>query len=81
MGASIWIAILAVFGYYLGVWFGDDLSISNIVDIFSSKTGIAEFASVKQNLRYIAFGTLGFVCVIGLIYALIYKTRHKNDKQ
>lgn len=77
LGATIWISILAVFGYYVGVWFGDDLSISNIVDIFASKASLSEFASIKQNLRYIAFGTLGFVIVVALIYALIY-TRKKE---
>ena len=83
LGATIWITILAVFGYYLGVWFGDDLSISNIVDIFSSKAenlASNEFIAVKQNLRYIAFGTLGFVCIIALIYAIIYKVRHTKKE-
>ena len=33
-GALIWITILAIFGYYVGVVFGDDLSLTNILYCF-----------------------------------------------
>ncbi|WP_288644097.1 DedA family protein [uncultured Helicobacter sp.] len=75
IGALIWITILAWFGYYVGVWFGDDLSISNLLEMLSSK---ADSSVLKDKLHYIVLGTLGFVVVIAIIYALIYKAKHKK---
>lgn len=75
IGALIWITILAWFGYYVGVWFGDDLSISNLLEMLSSK---ADSSVLKDKLHYIVLGTLGFVVVIAIIYVLIYKAKHKK---
>ena len=79
-GAFIWITILAIFGYYVGVVFGDDLSLTNITNVFIDKA--SEFSAIKEYLHYIVFATLGAVVLIALIYAFWYKNRTaKNVKQ
>ncbi len=79
-GALIWITILAIFGYYVGVVFGDDLSLTNITNVFIDKA--SEFSAIKEYLHYIVFATLGAVVLIALIYVFWYKNRTaKNVKQ
>ncbi len=70
LGALIWISILAVFGYWLGEFFGGDLSVENILEKLKLDS------VVKDNLHYIVLGTLLFVVVVGVLYAFIYKKRH-----
>lgn len=78
-GAFIWITILAVFGYYVGVWFGDDLSLTNITNVFIDKA--AEIGIIKQYLHYIVLTTLGAVVLIAAAYIAIYKIRAGKNKQ
>jgi len=81
LGATIWIAILAIFGYWVGMVFGDDLSISNIIDVFTSK--ITDTIGIKDYMKYIVLATLGAVVLIALAYICIYRHKHKStiDKQ
>ncbi len=70
LGALIWISILAVFGYYLGEFFGGDLSVENILEKLKLDS------MVRDNFHYIVLGTLLFVAIVGVLYTLIYKKKH-----
>lgn len=75
LGALIWITILAVFGYYVGEVFGDDLSASGIANVLIDK---ATTFDIRKSLHLIVLSTLGAVAVIALVYILWYRRKREN---
>lgn len=75
LGALIWITILAIFGYYVGQMFGDDLSASGIANVLIDKA--SEF-DIRKSLHYIVLATLGAVALIAAIYIIWYKRKTRN---
>lgn len=75
LGALIWITILAVFGYYVGQMFGDDLSASGIANVLIDK---ASAFDIRKSLHYIVLATLGAVALIAALYIIWYKRKSKN---
>ena len=76
LGALIWITILAIFGYYVGQMFGDDLSASGIANVLIDKA--SEF-DIRKSLHYIVLATLGAVALIATIYIIWYKRKTRNE--
>lgn len=76
LGALIWITILAIFGYYVGQMFGDDLSASGIANALIDKA--SEF-DIRKSLHYIVLATLGAVALIATIYIIWYKRKTRNE--
>lgn len=76
LGALIWITILAIFGYYVGQMFGDDLSASGIANVLIDKA--SEF-DIRKSLHYIVLATLGAVALIATIYIIWYKRKTHNE--
>ena len=76
LGALIWITILAIFGYYVGQMFGDDLSASGIANVLIDKA--SEF-DIRKSLHYIVLATLGAVALIAAIYIIWYKRKTRNE--
>lgn len=76
LGALIWITILAIFGYYVGQMFGDDLSVSGIANVLIDKA--SEF-DIRKSLHYIVLATLGAVALIATIYIIWYKRKTRNE--
>lgn len=76
LGALIWITILAIFGYYVGQMFGDDLSASGIANVLIDKA--SEF-DIRKSLHYIVLATLGAVALIAMIYIIWYKRKTRNE--
>lgn len=75
LGALIWITILAVFGFYIGELFGDDLSASGIANVLIDKA--ASF-DIRKSLHTIILTTLGAVALIALVYILIVRRKQRN---
>ena len=75
LGALIWITILAVFGYYVGEVFGDDLSASGIANVLIDRAATFD---IRKSLHIIVLSTLGAVALIALLYILWYRRKHKN---
>ncbi|MBR2495006.1 DedA family protein [Helicobacter sp.] len=75
LGALIWITILAIFGYYVGTMFGDDLSASGIANVLIDK---ATTFDIRKSLHIIVLCTLGAVALIALLYILWYRRKRKN---
>lgn len=76
LGALIWITILAIFGYYVGQMFVDDLSASGIANVLIDKA--SEF-DIRKSLHYIVLATLGAVALIATIYIIWYKRKTRNE--
>ncbi|WP_257874429.1 DedA family protein [Helicobacter sp. 11S02596-1] len=76
-GAGIWVGILAVFGYYIGVWLGDGINTQEIIDTFTAKSANPDEISIKSYLHYIVLITLGCVFVSALAYILYQKRKRK----
>lgn len=75
LGALIWVSILSIFGYYLGVSFGDSstLNIAEIANAFGKGEKDATQVTIKQDMRIIGIYTLIGVIIIGAIYIAWWK--------
>lgn len=79
LGAGIWVSILSIFGYYLGVSF-NDINVSEIANSFGKGDKDATQLNIKRDMRLIGICTLVAVCVLGAIYVVWWKLRSKNKK-
>ncbi|PAF47498.1 alkaline phosphatase [Helicobacter sp. 12S02634-8] len=77
LGAGIWVGILSIFGYYIGVWLGTDISTQNIIETFTAKSLNNDEKSIKTSLHLIVFSTLIVVVIIALAYILYQKRKRK----
>ncbi|WP_233709942.1 MULTISPECIES: DedA family protein [unclassified Helicobacter] len=76
LGASIWVIILALFGYYLGI-FLQNHSLEDILLIFQAKNLNQEYLKIHQQLRTITILLLVFVlCCVG--FYIFYQIRRKK---
>lgn len=76
LGASIWVIILALFGYYLGI-FLQNYSLEDILLIFQANNLSQEHLKIHQQLRLITLLLLVFVvCCIGIY--IFYQKRIKK---
>ncbi|PAF52839.1 alkaline phosphatase [Helicobacter sp. 13S00477-4] len=75
IGAGIWIMILTFFGYYLGVWLGNEINIKEIIQTFNTSSLNSVEINIKSYLHYIILTMLGIVIFIALIYILYRKKR------
>lgn len=79
LGAGIWVSILSIFGYYIGVWFGIDINSEEIIQTFTSNNSDnLEEKDIKSYLHYITLITIVTVVLIALIY--VFFTRKKDKK-
>lgn len=76
-GAGIWVAILTIFGYYIGIWLGDTIDTQSIIEAFATKPLGANETDIKSRLHYIVLITLVIVCMSALGYILYQKRKRK----
>lgn len=76
IGAGIWVAILACFGYYVGMWLGSDMNTEMIVQAFTSASLDNYELDIKSHLNKIILITLVSVFVVALGY-IFYQKRRK----
>ncbi|HIV49713.1 DedA family protein [uncultured Helicobacter sp.] len=73
LGAGIWVVILVLIGYYIGVFFGADFEIAHIIHAFTSKDISGEESTIKNWTRIAGYSLLVFVCVVSVVYVLYWK--------
>lgn len=76
IGAGIWVAILAVLGYYIGEVFSTGMSVSEIVHTFTSKSLTKEEVQIKAYATKAMLFTLLSAIFIAVIY-IVYKKKAK----
>lgn len=77
VGACIWVSVLTAFGYFLGDTL-NGIHIDEIADAFGRGELSENQQFIKQQMRTILYGVLGFVAVCAALYiAFMYKRSRK----
>lgn len=77
LGAGIWVIILTLIGYYVGVGFGTGFSIDTIIHAFTSNTLTAQEIEIKNMVKQAGYYTLGFVLLCLGAYVLYWRLKPK----
>ena len=76
LGAGVWVGILTLFGYYLGV-FLQDYTLEEILSVFSANDLSPRQLFVRQKLHTITLATLASLASCILFYTLYHIRRKK----
>lgn len=76
LGAGVWVGILTLFGYYLGV-FLQDYTLEEILSVFSANDLSPRQLFVRQKLHTITLVTLASLAC-GILLYVLYHTRRKK---
>ncbi|MDE6886287.1 MAG: DedA family protein [Helicobacteraceae bacterium] len=76
-GAGIWVVILTILGYYVGVVFSGGMEVSEIVHTFTSKDLSREEEQIKSYVTQAVIFTLASVVLIVGVYAA-YRIKKKE---
>lgn len=81
LGAGIWVIILTLIGYYVGVIFGAGFSMEAIIHTFTSSTLTPEELAIKAMVKQAGYYTLGFVlmCIGGYLFYWRLKNKITHD--
>lgn len=80
LGACIWVSILTAFGFWLGDTF-NGININEIADSFGKGELDATQQTIKQEMRLILFGVLGFACVCAGLYIVLHVRIARKSKK
>lgn len=77
LGAGIWVSILTIIGYYIGMWF-DEASLDSIIHAFSTSNPTESDLALKSMVTSAALYTLGFVALCIIAYVVYW--RYKKNR-
>lgn len=79
LGAGIWVSILVIFGYYLGVSL--EINLNDLVGAFFETQKNVIQNSIKYQFKILSYTIIGIVVIVGIcyIYFQIKKNKNKNN--